>query len=110
MLKGMNCPNCGRNAQRSGNFKIKCIYCGMEAVLNPYEAADIADKATGNRGRVGVWATSIPSNAKYVSVEFSFPDGVGRYTNNAGELVNDYFKMELNTLLFNSHYGGFVDG
>ncbi|MBR3532817.1 MAG: hypothetical protein IKN80_02870 [Clostridiales bacterium] len=45
MLKGMNCPNCGRNAQRSGNFKIKCIYCGMEAVLNPYEAADIAKQA-----------------------------------------------------------------
>ena len=78
--------------------------------ISSQEAADIADKATGNRGRIGVWTTNIPSNAKYVSVEFNFPDGVGRYTNNAGELVNDYFKMELNTLLFNDYYGGFVDG
>ncbi|MBR1797021.1 MAG: hypothetical protein IJ757_03280 [Clostridiales bacterium] len=41
-LKGMACPGCGRKAQFSGHFKIKCIYCGMEAVLNPYEASDIA--------------------------------------------------------------------
>ena len=41
-LKGMACPNCGRNAQLSGNFKIKCIYCGMESIINPYEARDIA--------------------------------------------------------------------
>lgn len=41
-LKGMVCPGCGRKAQYSGAFKIKCIYCGMEAVLNPYEAAELA--------------------------------------------------------------------
>lgn len=41
-LKGMICPNCGRNAQLSGAFKIKCIYCGMESIINPYEARDIA--------------------------------------------------------------------
>ncbi len=41
-LKGMVCPNCGRKAQFSGHFKIKCIYCGSESVLNPYEARDIA--------------------------------------------------------------------
>lgn len=43
-LKGMVCPNCGRNAQLSGSFKIKCIYCGMESVINPYEARDIANQ------------------------------------------------------------------
>ena len=41
-LKGMVCPNCGRKAQFSGHFKIKCISCGSESVLNPYEARDIA--------------------------------------------------------------------
>lgn len=41
-LKGMNCPNCGRNAQLSGAFKIKCIYCGTESIINPYEAHEIA--------------------------------------------------------------------
>ena len=41
-LKGMVCPNCGRKAQFSGHFKIKCIYCGSESVLNPYEAREIA--------------------------------------------------------------------
>lgn len=76
--------------------------------ISSQEVAEIADVGTGNRGRIGIRTTSIPSNAKYVSVEFSFPEGVGRYTNNAGELVNDYFKMELNTLLFNQSYGGFV--
>lgn len=39
-LKGMSCPSCGRKAQLSGNFKIKCIYCGMESIINPYEARE----------------------------------------------------------------------
>lgn len=43
-LKGMVCPSCGKKAQFSGSFKIKCIYCGTEAILNPYEAADYARK------------------------------------------------------------------
>ena len=42
MLKGMVCPNCGRNAQLFGHFKIKCVYCGTESIMNPYEAKDIA--------------------------------------------------------------------
>ena len=76
--------------------------------ISSQEIIDIANVGAGNRGRCNVQTTSIPSNAKYVSVEFSFPNGVGRYTNAAGELRNDYFSMELNTLLFNSTYGGFV--
>jgi hypothetical protein len=43
-LKGMVCPSCGRKAQLSGSFKIKCIYCGMESIINPYEARDIANQ------------------------------------------------------------------
>jgi hypothetical protein len=70
--------------------------------------ADIASPGTGNRGRCNVQTTNIPSNAKYVSVEFNFPNGVGRYTNVDGELLNDYFSMELNCILFNQTYGGFV--
>ncbi|MBQ4271784.1 MAG: hypothetical protein II718_08150 [Clostridiales bacterium] len=31
------CPQCGMNAQLSGYFKIKCIYCGNEVAINPYE-------------------------------------------------------------------------
>lgn len=41
-VRGMSCPSCGKGAQMSGAFKIKCIYCGTEAILNPYEAAEIA--------------------------------------------------------------------
>lgn len=44
-LKGMSCPQCGSKAQFNGNFKIKCIYCGSEAVLNPYEARELAEQA-----------------------------------------------------------------
>ena len=76
--------------------------------IGSVNAANIANVGTGNRGRCNVQSTNIPQNAKYVSVEFSFPNGVGRYTNTAGVLKNDYFSMELNCLLFNSTYGGFV--
>ena len=76
--------------------------------ISSEEVIDIANVGTGNRGRCSVQSTNIPSNAKYVSVEFLFPNGVGRYTNSAGVLKNDYFSMELNCLLFNQTYGGFV--
>ena len=36
-LKGVRCPACGKNAQITNHFKIKCIYCGSEAVMHPYE-------------------------------------------------------------------------
>ena len=76
--------------------------------ISSQEIRDIANVGTGNRGRCSVQTTNIPQNAKYVSVEFSFPNGVGRYTNSAGVVKNDYFSMELNCLLFNQTYGGFV--
>lgn len=76
--------------------------------ISSQEITDIANVGTGNRGRCNVQTTTIPSSAKYVSVEFSFPNGVGQYTNSAGVVKNDYFSMELNTLLFNQTYGGFV--
>jgi len=41
-LKGMVCPHCGMKAQYANTFKIKCIYCGSEAIINPYEAREIA--------------------------------------------------------------------
>lgn len=44
-LKGMACPQCGSKAQFNGPFKIKCIYCGTEAILNPYEARELAEQA-----------------------------------------------------------------
>lgn len=44
-LKGMSCPQCGSKAQFNGPFKIKCIYCGTEAILNPYEARELAEQA-----------------------------------------------------------------
>ena len=36
-LSGVRCPACGQNAQLFEDFKIKCIYCGEEAVMHPYE-------------------------------------------------------------------------
>lgn len=36
-LKGIRCPACGQNAQLSESYRIKCIYCGEEAVMHPYE-------------------------------------------------------------------------
>ncbi|MBO4636108.1 MAG: hypothetical protein J5685_03080 [Clostridiales bacterium] len=44
-LVGVRCPGCGKNAQVSGSFKIKCIYCGMEAVIHPYEMYEMARDA-----------------------------------------------------------------
>lgn len=41
--RGMGCPACGKSAQLSSdNMRIKCIYCGNEAVINPYELMDMA--------------------------------------------------------------------
>ena len=77
-------------------------------LISNVEVADVANVGTGNRGRCNISSTSIPSNAKYVSVDFMFADGVGRYTSVDGDLVNDYFSLELNCLLFNQSYGGFV--
>ena len=40
--RGMGCPACGKSAQLSSdNMRIKCIYCGNEAVINPYELLDM---------------------------------------------------------------------
>ena len=44
-LVGVRCPGCGKSAQVSGSFKIKCIYCGMEAVIHPYEMYEMAKQA-----------------------------------------------------------------
>ena len=91
------------------SIKVGFVYFDADHnYISSVEVADIANSGTGNRGRCNVQSTDIPENAKYVSVEFSFPHGVGRYTNTAGVLKNDYFSMELNCLLFNRTYGGFV--
>lgn len=93
---------------------IQSIKCGFvyfdknHNYISSQEISELANIGTGNRGRCNVQSTSIPANAAYVSVEFSFPKGVGQYTNTAGIVKNDYFSMELNTLLFNQTYGGFV--
>lgn len=91
------------------SIKVGFVYFdSSKRFISSVEVTDIASPGTGNRGRCNVQTSNIPSNAKYVSVEFSFPHGVGRYTNIDGELLNDYFSMELNCLLFNQTYGGFV--
>lgn len=42
--RGMGCPNCGKAAQLSSdNMRVKCIYCGNEAVINPYELMEMAN-------------------------------------------------------------------
>lgn len=46
-LSGIHCPACGQNAQLSDHFKIKCIYCGEEAIMHPYEIYNmLPDKDT----------------------------------------------------------------
>ncbi|MCQ2531253.1 MAG: hypothetical protein MJ093_00935 [Saccharofermentans sp.] len=42
--RGMLCPSCGKSAQISSDLmRIKCIYCGSEAVINPYELMEMAN-------------------------------------------------------------------
>ena len=53
----------------------------------------------GNKGRCAIKTSKIPAGAKYVSVEFAFPDGVSK---------GDYISFQLNCLLFNSEYDGFI--
>ena len=117
---GVSIPNNVDNISFSSNYKaspnIGSIKVGFvffdenNNFITAQELADIANIGTGNTGRCNVSTYSIPSNAKYVSVEFSFPNGVGRYINREGQSVNDFFSMELNCLLFNNRtsYGGFV--
>lgn len=40
-VTGLRCPNCGKSAQLSSMYKIKCIYCGSEAIIHPYEVYEI---------------------------------------------------------------------
>lgn len=92
-LKGMTCPNCGRKAQLSGNFKIKCIYCGMESIINPYEARDIAiemDEAMAQQqeeeAQKARWNQAVendPFKPYDVSKDLSFDD----YDNNDSDSV-----------------------
>lgn len=115
---GVAIPNNASRITFSTNYEaspaIESIMVGFvffdnnKKYISSLNVADIASVGTANSGRCNVSTTNIPSNAKYVSVEFSFPNGVGKYTNSAGVLKNDYFSMELNCLLFNSTYGGFV--
>jgi|GEM_PF-1742124 len=96
-------------SQHISSIKVGFVYFDKNHnYISSKEITDIANVATGNRGRCNVQTTNIPSNAKYVSVEFHFKNGVGQYTNTSGILKNDYFSMELNCLLFNQTYGGFV--
>lgn len=117
---GVSIPDNVNNISFSCNFKaspdIGSIKVGFvffdenHNFITSQELSDIANIGTGNVGRCNVSTHSIPQNAKYVSVEFSFPNGVGRYINRDGESVNDFFSMELNCLIFNNRtsYGGFV--
>ena len=43
--RGMCCPACGKSAQLSSdNMRIKCIYCGNEAIINPYELLEMTSQ------------------------------------------------------------------
>lgn len=82
--KGMCCPNCGKVAQVSGSYKIKCIYCGSEAIINPYELVDMAiaqDAAMCEQPRPDVRPANPVSVDRYasyapydVSQDLSFDD------------------------------------
>ena len=77
-------------------------------LISNQEIGDIANAGTGNIGRCNITSYDIPANAKYVGVEFQFPDGVDKHYLDAGFWENDYFQIQLNCLLFNNTYGGFV--
>lgn len=68
-------------------------------LIENQEGENIVNEATGPTGRLDISTTEIPSNAKYVSVEFSFPDGLQS---------GDYISLQLNCLLFDSDYSGFI--
>lgn len=40
-VTGLRCPNCGKSAQLSAQYRIKCIYCGSDAIIHPYEIYEI---------------------------------------------------------------------
>lgn len=60
---------------------------------------NIVNEGTGTGGRLNIATSTIPANAKYVSVEFQFPEGLNN---------GDYFSLQLNCLLFNNDYEGFI--
>lgn len=68
-------------------------------LIDNQEIVDIANEGMGNKGRCAVKSSNIPSGAKYVSVEFAFPDGVSK---------GDYISFQLNCIIFNSEYDGFI--
>ena len=67
---------------------------------------EVSNEATGNNGRIVV-STDIPSGAKYVGVEFLFENGVGKHIVD-NITVYDYLSLQLNCLLFDESYKGFV--
>ena len=82
------------------NINVGFVYFDAEGnLLSNILVSEIHNESTGNKGRCNVYSENIPTGAKYVGIEFQFGDGV---------FEDDYFSIELNCLLFNSTYGGFV--
>ena len=82
------------------SIKAGFVFFNNEGILlENQEIAELVNEGTGSVGRCTLNSDSLPSNSKYVSVEFEFPLGVA---------AGDYFELSLNTLLFNEDYGGFV--
>lgn len=82
------------------NISVGFVFFDENGVLiENQEGENIVNEATGPVGRLNIATDEIPDGAKYVSVEFSFPEGVQ---------YGDYIVLQLNCLLFNSDYEGFI--
>ena len=78
----------------------------LTGVINPTTGIEVGNEATGNNCRISA-SSSIPNGAKYVGVEFLFENGVGKHIVD-DVTIYDYLSLELNCLLFDQLYGGFV--
>lgn len=107
--QGVNIPKGAKSIVFSSNYDarntLESIIVGFvffdenHNLIENQEIADIANEGMGNIGRCFIKSENIPSNAKYVSVEFAFPDGVSK---------GDYLSLQLNCLLFDYDYDGFI--
>lgn len=82
------------------NITVGFVFFDERGVLiGNQEGENIISEATNPNGRLAIFTDEIPEGAKYVSVEFSFPEGME---------YGDYIVLQLNCLLFDSDYTGFI--
>ncbi len=73
-VTGLRCPNCGKSAQLSSQYKIKCIYCGSEAIIHPYEVYEIIKAQAEAEAQAALEAAALANQPYDVTKDLRFDE------------------------------------